>query len=85
MLEKGKFTEIDEEFVCENCGKKVKNWDILAEIIVHIVYILSMLTKIPGDREELCHGILEPIGLEINSKKGYVMYFVVKMWSYKKK
>ena len=24
MLEKGKFTEIDEEFVCENCGKKVK-------------------------------------------------------------
>ena len=23
MLEKGRFTEIDEEFVCENCGKKV--------------------------------------------------------------
>ena len=22
MLEKGKFTEIDEEFVCENCGKR---------------------------------------------------------------
>ena len=31
--------------------------------------------KNPGDREELCHGILEPIGLEINSKKGYVIVF----------
>ena len=23
MLEKSKFTKIDEEFICENCGKKV--------------------------------------------------------------
>ena len=22
MLEKSKFTKIDEEFICENCGKK---------------------------------------------------------------
>ena len=49
MLEKGKFTEIDEEFVCENCGKKVKNWDILAEIIVHELFtFLSMLIKTGG-------------------------------------
>ena len=29
----------------------------------------------PGDRAENCHGILEPIGLETNSKKGYVIIF----------
>ena len=23
MLKESKFTEIDEEFICENCGKKV--------------------------------------------------------------
>ena len=29
----------------------------------------------PGDRSETCHGILEPIGAEIDSKKGYVIIF----------
>ena len=29
----------------------------------------------PGDRSELCHGLLKPIGLEIDSKKGYVILF----------
>ena len=26
--------------------------------------------KNPGDRQEDCHGMLEPIGIEIDSKKG---------------
>ena len=34
--------------------------------------------KNPGDREETCHGILEPIGIETNSKKGYVIIFKCK-------
>ena len=29
----------------------------------------------PGDREEECKGDLEPIGVEIDSKKGYVIIF----------
>ena len=32
----------------------------------------------PGDRAETCHGILEPIGLEISPKKGYVIIFKCK-------
>lgn len=27
----------------------------------------------PGDRSEKCHGLLEPIDIEINPKKGYVI------------
>ena len=27
----------------------------------------------PGDRAEKCHGLLKPIDIEINSKKGYVI------------
>ncbi len=75
MLEKGKFTEIDEEFVCENCGKKVKKLGYSCRN--HCPYCLHSkhVDKNPGDREELCHGILEPIGLEINSQKGYVIVF----------
>ena len=34
--------------------------------------------KNPGDREETCHGILEPIGIDTNSKKGYVIIFKCK-------
>ena len=34
-----------------------------------------MLTLILGDREENCHGDLKPVGLEIDSKKGYVIVF----------
>ena len=29
----------------------------------------------PGDRAEKCHGSLKPIGIELNSKKGYVIIF----------
>ena len=29
----------------------------------------------PGDRLETCHGLLVPIGVEINSKKGYVIVY----------
>ena len=36
------------------------------------------MDKNPGDRQEECHGDLEPIGLEINSKKGYVIIFKCK-------
>lgn len=39
---KKKFFEIDEEFICENCGKKIKPLGYLAEIIAIIVYILNM-------------------------------------------
>ena len=32
----------------------------------------------PGDRSENCHGDLEPVGLEISNKKGYVIIFKCK-------
>ena len=75
MLEKSKFTEIDEEFICENCGKKVPKLGYTCRN--HCPYCLHSkhLDINPGDRAETCHGILEPIGLEINSKKGYVIVF----------
>ncbi len=31
--------------------------------------------KNPGDRQEECHGDLEPVSLEIDSKKGYVIIY----------
>ena len=34
--------------------------------------------KNPGDRQEECHGLLEPIGVEISNKKGYVIIYKCK-------
>ena len=69
------FTEIDEEFICENWVKKLgyscRN---------HCNYCLhSKHVDInPGDRSENCHGTLEPVGIEISNKKGYVIVFKCK-------
>lgn len=73
MLENSKFTELDEEFVCENCGKLVKPLGYSCRN--HCPYCLysKHLDINPGDRAANCGGLLEPIGLDINSKKGYII------------
>ena len=70
-----KFTEIDEEFICENCGKHVKKLGYSCRN--HCPYCLhSKHVDInPGDRLEECHGILKPVSAKIDSKKGYVIIF----------
>ena len=78
MIKSSKFTEIDEEFICENCGKKVLPLGYSCRN--HCPYCLhSKHVDInPGDRLEGCHGDLEPIGLEIDGKKGYIIIFQCK-------
>ena len=73
-----KFTEIDEEFICDNCGKEVPKLGYSCRN--HCPHCLHSkhVDVNPGDRSEECHGILEPIGIEIDSKKGYVIIFKCK-------
>lgn len=77
-MQSSKFTKIDEEFVCENCGRVVPKLGYTCRN--HCPYCLysKHLDINPGDRAETCHGILEPIGLEISPKKGYVIIFKCK-------
>ena len=70
-----KFTKIDEEFICENCGKKVKPLGYSCRNHCNYCLYSKHVDINPGDREEMCHGLLEPIDIEINSKKGYVIVF----------
>ena len=67
-----KFTEIDEGFVCEHCGKKVEPLGYSCRNHCPECLYSKHVDINPGDREETCHGLLEPIDIEINSKKGYV-------------
>lgn len=54
----------DEEFICENCHKNVTKLGYTARD--HCPYCLySKHVDInPGDRENECGGMLEPIGIE---------------------
>ena len=69
------FKVIDEEFICENCGRQVPKLGYSCRN--HCPYCLySKHVDIDrGDRLEDCHGLLEPIGIESNSKKGYIIIF----------
>ena len=68
-------TKRDEEFICENCGKKVSKLGYTSRD--HCPYCLysKHVDKMPGDREETCHGLLKPIQVELDSKKGYVIKY----------
>ena len=73
-----RFTEIDEEFICENCGKNVSKLGYSCRN--HCPYCLhSKHVDInPGDRAETCGGSLQPIGVEMSNRKGYVITFECK-------
>ena len=73
-----KFYMINENFICENCGKEVKAAIKTARDNCPFCLYSKHVDINPGDRAETCHGILEPIGIEINSKKGYVIVFKCK-------
>jgi DNA-directed RNA polymerase subunit RPC12/RpoP len=73
-----RFTEIDEEFICENCGRKVEKLEYSCRNHCNHCLYSKHVDKNPGDRAEECHGLLEPIGIEMSSKKGYIIVYKCK-------
>ena len=69
------FTKIDEEFICENCGKQVKKLGYSCRNHCNYCLHSKHVDKNPGDRQEECHGTLEPVSVELSNKKGYVIVF----------
>ena len=59
-----KFTMRDEEFVCEACGKKVLPLGYSARDHCPFCLCSKHVDIMPGDRQNTCLGILEPIGIE---------------------
>ena len=59
-----RFNMIDEPFKCENCGKEIKPLGYTArDHCPHCLYSKHVDIN-PGDRENKCHGLLEPIAVE---------------------
>lgn len=70
-----RFTKIDEEFICDNCGNKVEKLGYTSRDHCPKCLYSKHVDINPGDRLEECHGDLEPVSVELNSKKGYVIIY----------
>ena len=58
------FTMLDEEFICENCGKKVTPLGYTARDHCPFCLYSKHVDIMPGDRKNTCLGLLEPIEIE---------------------
>ena len=74
-MEEKRFTKIDEEFLCDNCGSKVEKLGYTSRDHCPKCLYSKHVDINPGDRLEECHGALEPVSVELNSKKGYVIIY----------
>ena len=74
-MDKARFTMIDEEFKCTNCGKLVKPLGYSARD--HCPYCLCSIhvDNNPGDRECTCKGLLVPINIEKGKKDTYKIVY----------
>lgn len=70
-----KFTKIDEDFICENCGKNVSKLGYTCRNHCPECLHSKHVDINPGDRLEKCKGLLRPVSVEVDSKKGYVIIF----------
>lgn len=59
-----RFTMKDEEFICDNCHKKVNTLNYTARDHCPFCLYSKHVDITPGDRQNSCKGLLEPIGIE---------------------
>ena len=59
-----RFNMVDESFICEHCNFKVEKLNYTARDHCPKCLYSKHLDINPGDRQNTCHGLLEPIGIE---------------------
>ena len=59
-----KFNELDEEFICENCHKKVNKLNYSSRDHCNYCLYSKHVDINPGGRLNECRGLLKPIGIE---------------------
>jgi len=68
------FISLNDGFICENCGKKNEpQQGSCRNHCVFCLYSKHVDDKIPGDRASKCKGLMQPIEVDHDGKKGYVI------------
>ena len=65
---------IDENFICENCGKIVKKLGYTARDHCNYCLYSKHVDIMPGDRKNNCQGLLEPVGIEKHKDTYKIIY-----------
>ena len=73
MIEGKRFTKNDNGFICENCGFQVLPLGYSSRNHCPKCLCSKHVDIMPGDRENPCGGVMDPIKVEIDSKKGYII------------
>ena len=69
------FKRNDDSFICDVCNANVPKLLYSSRDHCNNCLCSKHVDINPGDRAENCHGDLEPIQVELDSKKGYVIVF----------
>ena len=74
-MQTAKFSKNDSGFTCARCGTKVKPLGYTSrDHCPACLYSLHVDIN-PGDRLNTCEGLLVPVGVHTDSKKGYVIEY----------
>ena len=79
-----RFNMIDEEFICENCHKKITKLGYTARDHCNYCLYSKHVDILPGDRKNICKGLLKPIGIEKYKKTYKIIYQCEKCHQYHK-
>ena len=69
------FIARQEPFICEHCGATVEPLDrgSYRNHCPRCLYSKHVDKEGPGDRASLCGGLMEPVGVEHQAKKGWMI------------
>jgi len=67
------FKKVKEDFICENCGEKVKGTGYTNHC-PKCLYSKHVDEEVPGDRGSKCLGLMKPIAAEAKSGEYKIFY-----------
>jgi len=70
-----RFVKNDEGFTCAHCGAKVRPLGYTSRDHCPVCLCSVHIDINPGDRANPCGGLLRPIGIKTDGKKGYVIEY----------
>lgn len=73
-----KFNMLDESFICENCGYAVSKLDYSARDHCPKCLYSKHVDIMPGDRQNKCLGLMEPISIEKYKNTYKIIYKCLK-------
>ena len=74
-MELKRFSKNDSGFVCVGCGVIVAPLGITSRDHCNVCLAGLHVDINPGDRENKCRGVLKPIGIRVDAKKGYIIIY----------